>query len=108
MIILSAQRLFFCQKEDPFLEWETTGVFPVKKHKVRPGSKIACIKSSVGEIIFFEVVELEKWPCFNCRHYDTFDSHEEDVASCKIGRTVTHMNCDFQEPFSLASCDDFS
>lgn len=51
---------------------------------------------------------MEKWPCFDCRHYDTFDSHEETDVSCKIGRAVTHMNCDFQEPFSLDSCKDFS
>lgn len=44
---------------------------------------------------------MEQWPCFNCQHYDTFDSHEEDAPACKLNRAVTHMNCDFQEPLSL-------
>jgi hypothetical protein len=49
-------------------------------------------------------MQLEKWPCFDCRHFDTFDSYEEDELSCKIGRAVTHLNCDFREPFSIESC----
>jgi len=51
---------------------------------------------------------MEKWPCFDCQYYDTFDNHEDTDVSCKIGRAVTHMSCDFQEPFSLDSCKDFS
>ncbi|MHB8986664.1 MAG: hypothetical protein ACYC38_12180 [Eubacteriales bacterium] len=50
---------------------------------------------------------MKKWPCFDCVHYDTFDSHEDNDVPCRLGHTVTHMNCDFLEPFSLASCRDF-
>jgi hypothetical protein len=51
----------------------------------------------------FEVIKVEQWPCFNCRHYDTFDSHEEDALACKLDRAAADMNCDFQEPLSPES-----
>jgi len=51
---------------------------------------------------------MDRWPCFDCIYFDTFDSHEDDEAACKIGRAVTHMTCEFQEPFTIHSCKEFS
>lgn len=50
---------------------------------------------------------MNKWPCYDCLYFDTFDSPEESESTCKIGRAVTHMDCEFQEPYSLDSCRDF-
>ncbi|MDD2443228.1 MAG: hypothetical protein PHS52_01845 [Desulfotomaculaceae bacterium] len=52
---------------------------------------------------------MKKWPCLDCRHYDTFDSHEDSGIACKLGHVVTHMKCDFREPYSIYSCkEDFT
>jgi hypothetical protein len=48
---------------------------------------------------------MDRWPCFDCRHFDTFDSNEEDELTCKIGRTLTHLNCEFREPYSIEACN---
>jgi hypothetical protein len=49
---------------------------------------------------------MDRWPCFDCRHYDTFDRYEDDETTCKLGRAVTHMTCDFREPFTIHSCSE--
>ncbi|WP_421070733.1 hypothetical protein [Pelotomaculum propionicicum] len=47
---------------------------------------------------------MDRWPCFDCMHFDTFDDHEDQDQRCKIGRAVTHMDCEFREPFTIHSC----
>ncbi len=49
---------------------------------------------------------MDRWPCFDCRHFDSFDSYEDSDYRCKIGRSVTHMSCEFREPFTFHSCKE--
>ncbi|TEB08787.1 hypothetical protein [Pelotomaculum propionicicum] len=49
---------------------------------------------------------MDRWPCFDCRHYDTFDRYEDDDMWCKLGHAVTHMTCDFREPFTIHPCGE--
>lgn len=49
---------------------------------------------------------MDRWPCFDCRHFDSFDDHEDSDNRCKIGRAVTHMSCEFREPFTIYSCQE--
>ncbi len=50
---------------------------------------------------------MDRWPCFDCRHYDTFDRYEDDdEVTCKLGHAVTHMTCDFKEPFTIHFCNE--